>query len=122
MSFLLTFSKEPTSLKLRNIVSTELVILKKVINHYLLIFCTILSLVSYAQNETVCSGEKYTEFDFWEGNWNVYDQNENLIGENKLVKMQDNCVLQENWISTTSKNKGTSYNYYDKNDGKWHQI
>lgn len=77
-----------------------------------------------AQNssKTPCGGEKYSQFDFWVGNWNVYDVKNNLIGTNKLVKMQSNCVLQENWESKTSNNKGTSYNYYNKVDDSWNQV
>ncbi len=78
----------------------------------------------YSQTATKkpCSGEKYSQFDFWEGDWNVYDTSGKLIGTNKLVKMQNNCVMQENWASKTSKNKGTSYNYYNKVDDSWNQV
>lgn len=77
-----------------------------------------------AQNskKTPCSGEKYNQFDFWEGNWNVYDTSDKLIGTNKLIKMQSNCVMQENWVSNTSSSKGTSYNYYNKADDSWNQV
>lgn len=79
---------------------------------------------SFAQNQTsgFCSSEPYTQFDFWEGNWKVYDTKGTLIGTNKLVKMQNNCVMQENWESKTSPNKGTSYNYYNKADETWNQV
>ena len=80
------------------------------------------ALNSQNNKKTPCSGEKYSQFDFWIGNWNVYDTSGKLIGTNKLVKMQDNCVLQENWESKTSSNKGTSYNYYNKTDDTWNQV
>lgn len=79
-------------------------------------------LLSQNAKKIPCSGEKYQQFDFWEGNWNVYDVNGKLIGTNKLVKMQNNCVMQENWESKTSNNKGTSYNYYNKVDDTWNQV
>lgn len=87
---------------------------------FLLFFCD----VSIAQNQpkNPCSGEKYTQFDFWEGNWNVYDTKGNLIGTNNLVKMQSNCVMQENWESKVGPSKGTSYNYYNKADDSWNQV
>ena len=69
-----------------------------------------------------CFGEKYGQFDFWEGNWNVYNTKGELIGTNNLVKMQSNCIMQENWVSKTSSNKGTSYNYYNKVDDSWNQV
>ena len=85
-------------------------------------FCLLSGFAQQNQKKVICSGENYEQFDFWEGNWNVYDTNGKLIGTNKLVKMQNNCVLQENWESKTSPNKGSSYNYFDKNDGFWHQV
>ena len=77
-----------------------------------------------AQNiqKAPCSGEKYTEFDFWEGSWNVYDTKEKLIGTNKLIKMHSNCVMQENWESKVGPSRGTSYNYYNKTDDSWNQV
>ena len=45
-----------------------------------------------------------------------------LVGTNKLVKMQSNCVMQENWVSKNGPSKGTSYNYYNKTDNTWNQV
>ena len=78
--------------------------------------------VAQNQNNTSCSGEKYKQFDFWEGNWKVYDKEGDLVGTNKVVKLQNNCVLQENWVSKLSQNTGTSYNYYNPKDDTWNQI
>jgi hypothetical protein len=81
-----------------------------------------------AQNETIadevtndcaCCSEKYGQFDFWEGEWMVFDTLGTAIGSNSIIKLQDNCVMQENWRSMTST--GTSFNYFDKKDGLWHQ-
>ena len=80
------------------------------------------NLIGQNKAKTPCSGEKYSQFDFWEGSWKVYDIKGNLIGENKLIKMQNNCVMQENWISKTSPSKGTSYNYYNKSNDSWNQV
>jgi len=38
-----------------------------------------------------------------------------------LKKQYDNCVLGKNWISST-KNKGTCYNYYDAKNKTWNQV
>ncbi len=69
-----------------------------------------------------CSSEKYQEFSFWVGDWNVYNTKDALIGTNKIVTMQSNCVMQENWESKTSSSKGTSYNYYNRTDNSWNQV
>ncbi|MBG7612636.1 hypothetical protein IU405_10295 [Polaribacter sp. BAL334] len=93
-------------------------------NQFIYIFFTLISAVIVAQNqnEAPCSGEKYEQFDFWEGNWKVYDKEGDLVGTNKVVKLQDDCVLQENWASKLSSNTGTSYNFYNTANGTWNQI
>ena len=69
-----------------------------------------------------CSGEKYSQFDFWEGSWTVYDTKGKILGTNTLVKLQDNCVMQENWVSKSGPSRGTSYNYYNKVEDSWNQV
>lgn len=69
-----------------------------------------------------CSSIEYSQFDFWVGNWNVYNDKGALIGVNNIVKMTNACTIQENWTSKTSKSKGTSYNYFNKIDNSWNQV
>ncbi|QTD38824.1 hypothetical protein JL193_06080 [Polaribacter batillariae] len=69
-----------------------------------------------------CAGVVYNQFDFWIGDWKVYDTKGNLIGKNSILKIQENCALQENWVSNTGTNKGTSYNFYNKVDNTWNQV
>ena len=52
----------------------------------------------------------------------MYNVKGDLIGTNKILKLQNNCVMQENWESKTSANKGTSYNYYNKANDTWNQV
>lgn len=80
------------------------------------------TLTSQNTQKAPCSGEKYSQFDFWEGSWVVYDTKGNIVGTNKLVKMQSNCVMQENWVSKSGPSRGTSYNYYNKTDDSWNQV
>jgi len=72
------------------------------------------------EKKCACCTEPYKQFDFWIGDWNVYDTLGNKIGENLIVSMQDNCLLQENWKSKRST--GTSYNYYNAADNSWNQV
>ena len=69
-----------------------------------------------------CSTPEYNQFDFWLGDWNVYNSDGKLIGTNNIVKVPNACAIQENWDSKTSSSKGTSYNYYNKTDNSWHQL
>lgn len=86
----------------------------------------ILSSVSYsfAQNDSSCPccTENHTAFDFWIGDWTVYGTNGKIIGTNKIVKLQDGCVLQENWKASNKSTTGTSYNFFDSKDNTWNQV
>ena len=77
-----------------------------------------------AQNKTnvPCSSQEYSQFNFWVGDWDVYNIHNKLIGHNKILKVPNACAIQENWTSKTSNNKGTSYSYYNKVDNSWNQI
>lgn len=73
------------------------------------------------QLQCPCCSQSHSSFDFWVGEWTVYDINGIEVGKNTIEKQYDNCVLQEKWVSA-GKNKGTSYNYYDTKDNTWNQI
>jgi len=73
------------------------------------------------EEQCACCSEFHNSFDFWIGNWTVYDVNGKVLGHNTIEKHYDNCVLQEKWVSQ-GKNRGTSYNYYNKKDKTWNQI
>lgn len=68
-----------------------------------------------------CCSADYRAFDFWLGDWTVYDTKGQLLGTNKVLNIQDGCVLQENWKGTTGSN-GTSYNFFDANENTWYQV
>lgn len=68
-----------------------------------------------------CCGDEYKQFDFWIGDWVVYT-NAEMIGFNKITKIEGDCILRENWKSIVSSHTGSSYNYYDRNDKKWKHI
>jgi hypothetical protein len=73
-----------------------------------------------------CSAPEYRQFDFWLGEWDVFDYSSGkkgaLVGFNRIVRLYDGCVLQENWESSDGSSKGTSLNSYFNLDKKWHQT
>lgn len=91
--------------------------IKLIIGLILEISCTL----GFSQNQTGCNYPQSNDFDFWIGEWNVYDTLGNKVGENTLLKQYENCVLQENWESA-NVNKGTSYNYFNPADSTWNQL
>ena len=88
----------------------------------LLVLLSTSFLTAQTQLKNPCATEQHKQFDFWVGDWNVYNTQGKLIGTNKILKMHNRCVMQENWESKTSPNKGTSYNYYDLSDKTWNQV
>jgi hypothetical protein len=80
------------------------------------------SSVLYSQNTAcACCTAEYKDFNFWLGEWKVYNPAGKFVGQNTITLMQDSCVLQENWAST-GRFRGTSYNFYDAASRKWNQV
>lgn len=74
-----------------------------------------------AQSECACCTEKHAEFNFWIGDWMVYDTIGNLIGENHIEHLEDRCILYENWKGSGG-GTGRSFNFYDASDSTWNQL
>lgn len=79
-------------------------------------------LFSQNQNPCPCCTENHSQFDFWLGNWEVTDTAGTVVGYNTIVKEQNNCLLKESWTSAKGKFTGTSFNYFESTNGKWHQL
>lgn len=67
-----------------------------------------------------CTGERYHDFDFWVGDWEVFAPGGQRVGTNRIEKIQSGCVLQEHWVGAQG-DTGTSFNIYDHTTGQWHQ-
>ncbi len=92
-------------------------------NHIILVFAIFFLLQLNAQtNNCKCCTEKHSEFDFWIGSWTVTNPNGDLAGKNKIDKVQDNCILRENWTSAKGSFTGTSNNFYNSQTNQWEQI
>ena len=82
------------------------------------VICIPNSVIAQKENETMNPSR---QFDFWVGEWNVYTE-ESLVGKNKIVFLQNQNVIQENWVSEKENFTGTSYSFYNPKTTKWHQI
>ena len=65
--------------------------------------------------------ERFSEFDFWVGEWDVHIANGTYAGHNVIERAQRGCVLIENW-SSASGGGGMSINYLDAMTGEWVQV
>lgn len=67
-----------------------------------------------------CQAEEHRRFDFWLGSWEVHAGGE-LAGRNEIRVVAGGCGLEESWTGAGGT-RGTSLNYYDPADGRWHQL
>jgi hypothetical protein len=62
------------------------------------------------------------DFDFWIGEWNVYQTGTNyLVGYSQVQSISGGCALLENWTAANTTHNGKSINYYNADTGKWKQ-
>lgn len=89
----------------------------------IILFCLMVSISLNAQtNDCKCCTAKHSEFDFWIGTWNVTNPDGTAAGKNLIEKIQDQCLLRENWKSAKGSFTGTSNNFYNFKTDQWEQI
>ena len=69
-----------------------------------------------------CKSPEFRQFDFWVGDWEVQDPAGNVVGQNLVTLEQDGCLIIEHWKDAGGVQTGSSFNYYDIRDNKWHQL
>lgn len=68
-----------------------------------------------------CDEAVYRQFDFWAGDWDVFNPKGDKEGENLITVEENGCLLVEHWTGAKG-GTGKSFNYVDHEDGKWRQI
>ncbi len=61
------------------------------------------------------------QLDFWVGEWDVQVNNQ-TIGTNVIKKLEEGCVILENWTAAGGGNTGKSMNFYNPMTKKWRQT
>ena len=64
---------------------------------------------------------EFGQFDFWVGDWNVYQSDGSLAGINRITKTDGGCLIREHWRSA-SGGTGFSMNFYDVSAAAWRQV
>ncbi|MEN3330774.1 MAG: hypothetical protein V7641_139 [Blastocatellia bacterium] len=64
---------------------------------------------------------EHKQFDFWVGVWNVEDTQGNAVAKNIVERLEDGCLLLENWTGLQG-GTGKSINFYDATAHKWRQT
>ena len=95
--------------------------MRKVI--YILIVSMLTITGIQAQSEDcACCTEDHKAFDFWLGEWEVFLSDGSKAGTNSIKKDLDNCLVRENWSSEGNNFRGSSINFYNKQQKRWEQI
>jgi hypothetical protein len=68
-----------------------------------------------------CQDEIYRAFDFWVGEWEVTAPTGQVAGENSITIEENGCLLVERWKGVQGST-GQSYNFVDRETGKWRQV
>lgn len=68
-----------------------------------------------------CDAASYRQFDFWQGEWEVFDAREALVGRNRIQTVLNGCAMTEDWQGA-SGGRGTSLTAYTAADDRWHQM
>lgn len=68
-----------------------------------------------------CATAAHRQFDFWIGEWEVYDGSGKRAGENRIARVHNGCALIEEWRGAGNVT-GSSLNIYDKDRDVWHQT
>ncbi len=67
-----------------------------------------------------CSSPAHRAFDFWVGEWDVYNPQGALAGQNTIRVVHAGCALEERWTGASGVTGG-SLNAYDPSTGTWRQ-
>lgn len=70
-----------------------------------------------------CAGavEPRRRFDFWVGEWDVYNPQGVKVGESRIELLERGALIMENWDNTRG-GTGRSMNFVDPEDGLWKQV
>lgn len=99
-------------------------------------FCLGAGLPAMAQNQTQAQTQAQTppplmcetdpafrDFDFWLGDWRVTaTQGGQFAGTNRITKVENSCLIREEWTSVGNGGTGQSINYYNPLTKKWRQV
>ncbi len=74
--------------------------------------------------KSVKSLENFPEakkFDFWIGEWKVYNPQKQKVGDSKIEKILKGAVILENWTGVSGYT-GKSFNHFNMDKKKWEQY
>lgn len=82
------------------------------------------------ESPTPCSRPEARQFDFWLGEWDLTwpaeqsggTEGEIATGVNRISRLFDDCVIEENFATDDGRFRGHSVSVYDERAGRWRQT
>lgn len=72
------------------------------------------------QRPPACVSENHRAFDYWVGEWEVFDTAGTKIAESSIRRVAEGCAITEEWRPIGGQ-QGVSISWYDPADQQWHQ-
>ena len=88
---------------------------------FLLLFTVGTTVAQTDSSACPCCTDAHAAFDFWVGAWDVFNKAGAQVGENRIEKVENKCVLTELWTGAQG-GTGRSFNYYSAADSTWNQL
>lgn len=67
-----------------------------------------------------CEAAEHRQLDFWVEEWDVTVKGQ-PAGRSRITSEERGCLIHEQWTGAGG-GTGQSLNFYDRTDGKWHQV
>jgi len=67
-----------------------------------------------------CDAPEHRQLDFWVGSWDVTTGGKEA-GANLVTREESGCLIHEHWKGAQG-GTGQSLNFYNREDGAWHQV
>lgn len=69
-----------------------------------------------------CAADQFAAFDFWVGEWDVYQTGtETQVANSRIEKVSNGCAVRETWMPLQDGG-GTSISSLDPRTGTWRQV
>lgn len=77
-----------------------------------------------------CTSPQARQFDFWLGDWDLRwaaeqsggEPEATMTGFNRITRLFDDCVIEENFTTDDASFRGHSVSVYDEKSGIWRQT
>ncbi len=80
----------------------------------------------HSLSQKPCDQPEFRRFDFWIGEWEVFNAKGQKAGDSKISLILDSCVILEEWTSATPQKgltfSGKSFNTYNVATHQWQQT